>query len=219
MFTNFGIISALCLACKFFWCESPHWTKHAMHWINWTIMENWTIKLKIQIRILFWIWLVIHLFEWRHSYWQKLSAIRNDGVKSWFQHLLRVKYLIFCNSVCWCTTHIANTPTSLSGIIITSKTTDNLFIILHTISILLFIISIAGSASLNKWAILGIIHRLIGNPRDSFNLKLETEININYLPGAAIFSLALLISPSDMLTFSAVLWKTAPIKPNQLDVK
>ena len=83
--------------------------------------------------------------------------------------------------------------------------------------------AIAGSGSLNKWPILGIIHRLIGNPRDTFNLKLETEINIK-LPQQPSSD-----QPSDYFTFwygdncgirhFQLLEENRPIKPNQFDVK
>ena len=41
------------------------------------------------------------------------------------------------------------------------------------LTLILTMISWAGSALVNKWPIWGIIHRLIGNPSDTFNLSFE----------------------------------------------
>ena len=41
------------------------------------------------------------------------------------------------------------------------------------LTLILTMISSAGSALVNKWTIWGIIHRLIGNPSDTFNLSFE----------------------------------------------
>ena len=123
---------------------------------------------------------------------------------------LKVDHLEFCNrgkklnsvfALCVkdlrCTTHIANIVVSLPGIILTRNVFHQQLSLFSSSSS-----AIAGSGSLNKWPILGIIHRLIGNPRDTFNLKLETEINIK-LPrrdSSHLLTSYLIISLSVMAT-------------------